>query len=173
MPVRWRHALMPSDAAAVRELVSTTGFFSPEEEDIAVELVDETLLNGSTVSGYEFVFADDSGQPGRLLGYACFGPIPGTVSSFDLYWIAVAPGLQGRGLGRDLIRESERLAVAMGATRMFVDTSGRSQYQPTRAFYERMGYREEGRLVDFYAPGDDKVIYARDLAGQPRSLTVE
>jgi len=162
--VRWRYEVRATDLAAVRKLVAATGFFSPGEEDVAVELVDETLAKGSEASGYEFVFADDVDHPGDILGYACFGPVPGTVSSFDLYWIAVSPGLQRGGLGRQLIHESERQAIARGAGRMFVDTSGRAQYAPTRAFYERMGYREEGRLRDFYAPGDDKVIYARDLS---------
>jgi ribosomal protein S18 acetylase RimI-like enzyme len=162
--VHWRYEVRATDQAAVRKLVAATGFFSPDEEDVAVELVEETLAKGSDASGYEFVLADDSENPGQILGYACFGPIPATVSSYDLYWIAVKPGLQRAGLGRKLIRESERRAIARGATRMFVDTSGREQYTPTRAFYERMGYREEGRLRDFYAPGDDKVIYARDLA---------
>ena len=46
---------------------------------------------------------------------------------------------------------------------MYLDTSGRAQYAPTRAFYERKGYRVAARLEDFFAPGDDKVIYVRTL----------
>ena len=160
--MKWRTAVRESDSAAVRELVAATGFFTDEEVEVAVELIDETLANGKS-SGYEFVFADMPGNPGRLLGYTCYGPIPDTVSSFDLYWIAVAPAEQRSGLGSALLRETERLALLQNAARMFVDTSGRAQYTPTRNFYERMGYREEARLVDFYAPGDDKVIYAKTL----------
>jgi len=162
--MRWRYEVRATDATAVRRLVAATGFFSAAEEDVAVELVEEALARGYAGSGYAFVFRDDSSRPGELLGYSCFGPIPATESSFDLYWIAVAPSGQRHGFGRRLIRESERRALESGATRMFVDTSGRAQYAPTRAFYERMGYSEEARLRDFYAPGDDKVIYARDLA---------
>jgi ribosomal protein S18 acetylase RimI-like enzyme len=144
-------------------LVGETGFFSAEEQDVAVELVVETLSRGKKLSGYEFVFADDAESGNGLLGYSCFGPIPATESSFDLYWIAVAPGQQRNGLGRKLIRESERIAKEQGATQMFVDTAGREQYAPTRAFYERMGYRRAAVLDDFYAPGDAKDIYARYL----------
>jgi D-alanine-D-alanine ligase len=160
--MRWRVAVQESDAAAVYALVRQTGFFSASEEKIALELVEETLSMGKA-SGYEFVFADLPGNPGSLLGYTCYGPIPDTESSFDLYWIAVAPAAQRTGLGSALLRETERLALLQHAKRMFVDTSGREQYTPTRKFYERMGYREEARLVDFFAPGDDKVIYARTL----------
>jgi hypothetical protein len=46
---------------------------------------------------------------------------------------------------------------------MYLDTSGRAQYAPTRAFYEHKGYGVAARLEDFFAPGDDKVIYVRAL----------
>lgn len=160
--MHWRVTVQESDAAAVYALVRETGFFSESEEEIALELVEETLSMGKA-SGYEFVFADMPDKPGSLLGYTCYGPIPDTASSFDLYWIAVSPGQQRTGLGSELMRETERLALLQNAKRMFVDTSGREQYAPTRSFYERMGYWQEARLVDFYAPGDDKIIYAKTL----------
>jgi ribosomal protein S18 acetylase RimI-like enzyme len=160
---RWRTKLRDSDAAAVKRLVTDTGFFSAAEVDVAVELVDEALTRGSA-SGYEFVFADDPKQPGELLGYACYGPIPATQASYDLYWIAVAPRRQRKGLGARLLAEAEREAAKRGAARMYVDTSGRAQYAPTRGFYERNGYQKAAELEDFYAPGDAKIIYARALA---------
>ncbi|MCJ7591818.1 MAG: GNAT family N-acetyltransferase [Woeseiaceae bacterium] len=160
--MRWRVTVQESDAAAVYALVTETGFFSKSEQQIAIELVEETLSMGKE-SGYEFVFVDMPGKPGSLLGYTCYGPIPDTVSSFDLYWIAVSPRQQRTGLGSALLIETERLALQQKASRMFVDTSGREQYTPTRNFYERSGYQQEARLIDFYAPGDDKVIYAKTL----------
>ena len=160
--MRWRLTLQEGDATAVHALVAETGFFSESEQQVAVELVEETLSRGAA-SGYHFVLADDPDDPGQLLGYTCYGPIPATESSYDLYWIAVAPGQQRKGLGGELLRETERLALQQGARRMFVDTSGREQYSPTRRFYERMGYRVEARLEDFYAPGDDKLIFAKSL----------
>ena len=158
----WRSTLQKCDREAVRALVTETGFFSPDEQDEAVELVDETLLRGKA-SGYEFIFVDMPGDPPRLMGYVCFGPIPATQGSFDLYWIAVAPASQRSGLGARLIREAERLAKIQGATQMFVDTGGSEQYAPTRAFYERMGYRSAAVLENFFAPGDAKIIYVKTL----------
>jgi ribosomal protein S18 acetylase RimI-like enzyme len=160
--MQWRNVVQQSDAEAVRLLVADTGFFSDEEVLVAVELVDETLARGKA-SGYEFLFLDQPDPPGRLLGYTCYGLIPATESSFDLYWIAVSPQAQGQGLGEKLMRESERLARASGATQMYADTSAREQYAPTRAFYERMGYEKAAVLKNFFAVGDDKVIYARQL----------
>ena len=158
----WRYVVQESDVDAVARLIAATGFFSTEEQLLAVELVEERLARGRA-SGYDFLFADDPDKQGRLLGYTCFGPIPATASSYDLYWIAVSPHAQRQGMGGKLLRETERLARQQQATRMFVDTAGRAEYAPTRAFYERMGYHVEASITDCYAPGDAKVIYARQL----------
>ena len=162
MRKQWRNDVRAGDPNAVGQLVAATGFFSDAEKDVAVELVDEALARGAA-SGYFFVFADSPVNAGKLDGYSCYGPIPATASSFDLYWIAVAPSVQRNGLGRELLEETERRAAEAGATQMFVDTSGREQYAPTRAFYERMGYDKAAELTDFYAPGDAKIIYAKVL----------
>jgi hypothetical protein len=46
---------------------------------------------------------------------------------------------------------------------VYIETSNRPQYVPTRAFYERCGYECEAVLKEFYGPGDDKVIFAKAL----------
>ncbi|MEJ5343084.1 MAG: GNAT family N-acetyltransferase [Thermogutta sp.] len=155
----FRSTVRSDDRLAVRRLVESTGFFRPDEVDVAEELVTERLLKGPA-SGYEFLFAD---QEGQLRGYVCFGPIPCTVSSWDLYWIVVDPAHQRRGLGRRLLQEAEKAIRAAGGTRVYVDTSGREQYRPTRLFYEKNGYQVAAVLEDFYAPGDPKVIYVKVL----------
>ena len=162
MRTEWRTDVHASDPNAVGELVAATKFFSVAEKDVAVELVDEALAHGAA-SGYFFVFADAQRAAGKLDGYSCYGPIPATVSSFDLYWIAVSPSIQRSGLGGQLLQETERRAIEAGAQQMFVDTSGRDQYAPTRAFYERMGYRKAAVLEDFYSPRDAKIIYSKKL----------
>lgn len=157
--VTCREEVRPEDREAVGRIVRATGFFSQEEEGIAVELVEERLAKGEA-SGYFFLFAE---KEGRLLGYTCCGPIPGSVHSWDLYWIAVDPAVQGKGLGGKLMAETERLMAGRGARRVYADTSSRSQYGPTRAFYLGQGYRQEAVLVDFYAPGDGKAIFVKEI----------
>ena len=155
----FRYEVAPADRLAVRAIAESTGFFSPAETDVAVELVDERLAKGPA-SGYEFAFAEEGGE---LWGYSCFGPIAATEASFDLYWIVVAKDRQRAGIGRALMVESERLIHAAGGRRVYVETSSRAQYEPTRAFYQRNGYRIEAVLDDFYAPGDGKVILVKVL----------
>ncbi|MGE0120990.1 MAG: GNAT family N-acetyltransferase [Dongiaceae bacterium] len=150
----------PNDPCAVRDLTASTGFFSDEEIAVAVELVEARLAQG-LASGYRFILAE---RGDRLEGYVCFGPIPLTRSSFDLYWIAVRPAAQRAGLGRRLMALAEAAAVALGGTAMYVETSTRPQYRPTRAFYCCLGYRLAAELPDFYGPGDGQAIYAKQLA---------
>lgn len=156
---QFRFEVRPEDAANVRQVCQATGFFHEGEIAVAEELVLERLSKG-VASGYEFVFAESDG---RLLGYACFGPIPCTQSSWDLYWIVVAPQAQRQGLGGTLLRQAETAIQQAGGTRIYVETSGRDQYRPTRHFYEKNGYRIAAELEDFYAPGDSKVIYLKVL----------
>ena len=156
----YREQVMPKDREAVGRLVRETGFFSEEEVAIAAELVDERLAKGEA-SGYFFLFAEEEGH---LLAYTCFGPIPGSVHSYDLYWIAVEPDAQGRDLGKKLMAGSERIMAERGARRVYADTSSRPQYEPTRAFYRSCGYTQEALLADFYADGDGKVIFVKTLS---------
>ena len=156
----YREVVIQEDREAVDRLIRATGFFSEEEARIAAELVDERLAKDEA-SGYFFLFAE---AEGHLLGYTCFGPIPGSVHSYDLYWIAVAPNAQGRGLGKKLMAETERIMAGRGARRVYADTSSRPQYEPTRAFYRSYGYTQEACLTDFYAAGDGKVIFVKSLS---------
>jgi len=154
-----RYEAIPSDPETIRRLTEATGFFFPYEVDVAEELVLDRLSKGAK-SDYSFVFAE---QGGRVVGYTCFGPIACTASSFDFYWIAVDPDLQGKGLGQLLLMETERLIKKVKGTRVYVETSQRPLYDSTRAFYERNGYAAESVLRDFYGPGDGKVTYCKAL----------
>ena len=149
------------DRAAIRHLVETAGVFSPDEIIIACELIEERLARGLAATGYHFLFAEEG--RGAPLGYACFGPIALTQGSWDLYWIAVDKTMHGRKIGRLLLERSEELIREAGGRQVYIETSNRHQYAPTRGFYLRCGYRQEALLKDFYAPGDDKVIYVKEL----------
>jgi ribosomal protein S18 acetylase RimI-like enzyme len=157
--VTLRDTVLPSDVDAVRTLVEATGFFRPDEVAVAVELVDERLARGP-ISGYFFLFAETGGA---VIGYTCYGPIACTIASFDLYWIAVDPRCQRNGVGRTLTTETESRIADAGGSRIYIDTSSQLKYATTRAFYERNGFRCDARLRDFYAPGDDRVIYVKEV----------
>ncbi|MGA7373859.1 MAG: GNAT family N-acetyltransferase [Methyloceanibacter sp.] len=161
--LEWRSAVMADDVGRVRSLAASTGFFNAAEVDVAADLVTERLAKGIR-SGYHFILAE---RGSGLVAYACYGPIEGTQGSFDLFWIAVAPEVQGKGLGPQVFARAETAMRKAGAKRIYVDTSSSDRYAPTRGFYQRMGFAEDARLPDFYGPGDSKVIYVKELAADP------
>ncbi|MGE5893291.1 MAG: N-acetyltransferase family protein [bacterium] len=150
-----------SDRDAVRELLGSTGFFSPREIEVAAELIDDRLTKGGS-SEYLFIFAEIDRKPG---GYICYGPITMTEGRFDLYWIAVHSGMQGRGIGTLLLTEAERHIDSLNGNYLFSETSSRGIYEPTREFYRKQGFREVARVPQFYADHDDKVIFMKRLHG--------
>lgn len=155
----FRYEARPSDRDDIRRLVASTGVFSQVELDCAVELVDDRLER-CEMSDYRFVFAD---LEDHLVGYTCYGPIALTAASYDLYWIAVDKTVQGRKIGQVLLEITEELIRNAGGRHVYIETSNRPHYEPTRGFYLRCGYTQAALLKDFYAEGDDKVIYDKDV----------
>ena len=145
--------------ARLAELLVDTGAFHADEVEVALSLFDLSSA-APGASDYEFVgaFEDD-----RLVGYACFGATPGTDGTFDLYWLAVDPVVQGRGIGRSLVRAVEEKLIGRGGRLLVVETSSRPDYESTRRFYARSGYTEAARVRDFYAPADDRILLTTRL----------
>ena len=148
-----------TDAQAIRSIVQSSGFFHDHEVEIAVELVEERLSQG-LASGYHFRFVD---APQGPVAYACFGEIPCTKGSIDLYWIAVDAATRGQGIGHRLLRLVEADAARLGGRSLWAETSGRPLYAPTQAFYVNCGFELSARLPDFYDRGDDKLIFGKVL----------
>jgi GNAT superfamily N-acetyltransferase len=157
--IKYRHHAFLTDIDHVKRIVNSTGFFSPSELDIALELVADHMAHGEH-SGYFFLFAELDGQ---VAGYTCYGPIPGTQLSWDLYWIAVDQTLQSKGIGRELLRLTEEKIKEMCGSRVYIETSSRTQYESTRNFYLRNNYVLVSELTDFYSPGDHKDTYLKVL----------
>jgi len=145
----------PRDRAPIERLLVATNAFTSTEVDVALELVDEPAE-----TGYRFVVAE---RAGAVAGYACFGATPCTVGTWDLYWIAVDPAQQGSGVGRLLLEAVERAVRAEGGRLLVIETASKPEYAATRAFYERSGLALVARIPDFYARGDDKLVYCRRI----------
>lgn len=154
-----RRGLEPADRGPLEELIRATHFFNAEEIEVALELADDRLALGEA-SHYRFLIGEVDGE---VAGYACWGPIPGTAQSADLYWIVVHPKVQSRGVGAELLRAAEEWMGSDGRPRIYVETSTRPQYLPTRAFYAACGYTLASELQDYYAPGDGKATFLKVL----------
>jgi ribosomal protein S18 acetylase RimI-like enzyme len=153
--------LQAKDRETVHGILLHTGFFSDLEVTTALELIDEWLTTGE-VSGYLcYVAADPSTD--AVLGYVCVGPAPLTDGTYDLYWIAVDPDIQGRGVGRALLGCAEHEVERRHGRLLLIETSSQEVYQSTVRFYERCGYAQLARIADYYRTGDDKLLFGKYL----------
>jgi GNAT superfamily N-acetyltransferase len=151
-----RH-LTPADRGRIEEITRAVGLFRDDEIPVALEVFD------GAVAGSPDYLALGADVDGRLAGWICWGPTPCTQGTYDLYWMAVDPAQQGAGIGTALVVAMER-RLAGAARLVIVETAGRPDYAPTRAFYQARGYRRAAVIPDFYAPGDDQVVFAKQLA---------
>ncbi len=149
--------LRPADRDRIEEITRAVGVFRAEEVPVALEVFD------GAAAGSPDYLALGADLDGRLAGWICWGPTPCTLGTFDLYWMAVDPAAQGTGVGTALISQMEQRLAGI-ARLIVVETAGRADYAATRAFYQARGYRSAAVIPDFYAPGDDQVIYVKALS---------
>jgi len=147
------------DKPAVMHILRNTPEFLPHEVIVAEELID-CYLENPPFSGYYIHVVEIDGD---IAGYVCYGPTPLTEGTWDIYWIAVSRDKQGLGIGRILMKHIEDDIKRMGGRLITVETSGKSEYNKTRGFYETLHYQNVARVPDFYAPGDDLVVFIKKL----------
>lgn len=103
---------------------------------------------------------------GAIRSVAYVAPERMTDRAWNLYLIAVDPNVRGAGRGSALLRYVEDRLAARGERLLVVETSGLEEFAKTRAFYKRNGYSEEARIREFYAAGEDKLVFTKALERQ-------
>ncbi|WP_147822015.1 GNAT family N-acetyltransferase [Salidesulfovibrio onnuriiensis] len=161
--LRFLDEVRMEDVRSLCAITAGTGFLSEDEVNVVEELAWAAITGGES-SGYMFLLAfSHDGENRSPAGFACYGPIACTEGSYHLYWIVVDRLCQGQGYGTQILRKVEERVAARQGRKLFLETSSRPLYEPTRNFYWSTGYIEEGRLKDYYAPGEDCVHFAKEL----------
>lgn len=152
--------LMAKDRQMLQEMVIGVGVFTKEEVEVAMELIDIVLQNEHQ-KDYKIVCAvDDQDRP---LGYICYGPVPMTQGTFDLYWIVIHPEVQGRNIGPSLMDYLEQEVKRVGGRMILADTSSISSYDKAQRFYRGEGFQEVARIADYYWEGNDRITYCKKI----------
>ncbi|MFH1077184.1 MAG: GNAT family N-acetyltransferase [Pseudomonadota bacterium] len=131
------------------------------EVQVALELIDEALLYPERE---DYIIYCSVAQDASLTGYICFGQIPLTDFSYDLYWIAVDEQCARKGIGGELMRFMEEYTCKKGGRSIYIDTSSTPEYEAARSLYKRHSYQLMCVLEDFYRPGDHKMIFSKKLS---------
>lgn len=79
-------------------------------------------------------------------------------SDCELENIAVSPAVRRRGIGRQLLECLNRAASEANCESVFLEF--RESNQTARAFYERVGFKPDGRRKSYYSnPSEDAILY--------------
>lgn len=145
--------LEANDLPALVALIDSTGLFPGELlPDMAIPFLDP-----SSSTDEWFVLTMDE-QPAAV---AYVVPERLTQGTYNLLLIAVHADHQGKGLGKDLLAHVESQLSGTGGRLLLVETSGLPDFERTRQFYLKNGYVIEARIREFYAPGEDKIVFRK------------
>ncbi len=151
--------LQADDHPEIARILKSCGAFHEEEVAIGLELVDESLNPGPSTD-YRWFVAD---REGEVLGFACFGAVPLTVGTYDLYWIAVSLEARGSGAAKALDDAVTEAVRAEGGRWLLAETSSTEPYARAHSFYGKQGYRLLERIEDFYRVGDARLTFGKRL----------
>lgn len=146
----------PEDIFALQKVLDGTGLFP---SDMLPDMVGGFLSDDA--SGDIWLTAD---VEGKVVGLCYAVPEKLTDGTWNMLALAVLPSEQGKGYGGAVCAHLETELRARGQRIVVVDTSGAEDFAQTREFYRKNGYAEEARIRDYWATGDDKVIYWKSLA---------
>jgi GNAT superfamily N-acetyltransferase len=149
----------PSDTDALVEIARGTGVFKPMELETLREVIDDYFAANQEHGHRAFTLTAGT----EILGFAYHAPAAMTEQSWYLYWIAVDAARQARGLGARLLAAVEEDIRGLGGRVLFIETSSLPHYEKTRRFYARQQYEQEAVLRDYYAAGDDMVVFRKSL----------
>lgn len=142
-------------------IAEAIGLFRPQELEALGQMLAE-YFEGNLDPDHCWITYDD-GEP---VGVAYYAPEQYADGTWNLYFIAVHPDHQGKGLGGKLLRSVEQRLSERGDRILLVETSGLPNFKRTRAFYRKYGYEEEARIREFYKAGDDKIVFRKALTAQ-------
>ncbi len=156
----FRRKLRPDDVFSVKEILDSTGLFYNSEVEIARELAWKNINEGEEKSGYIFNIVEIDDKP---VGFTCYGKIPGTADSFDLYWIAIHASQQKKGVGKILMSMAIEDIEKRQGKNIWIETSSRPIYETTRQFYIKSDCQLITELPNFYGPNDNKVVFLKKI----------
>jgi ribosomal protein S18 acetylase RimI-like enzyme len=129
----------PRDAAGIIAALDSyaadpVGGGQPLGEDVRKRLVPALRDHGKALVLLAFAEAQPVGVAICFIGLSTFQARP----LLNIHDLAVVPELRGRGIGRALLAEAERLAVDRGFCKLTLEVQETNT--PARTLYERFGF---------------------------------
>lgn len=150
-------ASVPADTPILVKIAQETNVFKPHEL-IALQEVLDAYHAANIREGHRALTFEKDGQ---IAGFAYYAPAAMTDRTWYLYWIAVSKQIQARGIGAKLLHHAEDDIRKANGRLFLIETSSLPHYLLTRKFYLKYGYEQHAVLRDYYADGDDMVIFRK------------
>jgi len=147
----------PADTQALLKLAEGTGVFKPHEIVALDEVISDYHADNHGQGHHAITYEKD----GQIIGFAYYAPAAMTDRAWYLYWIAVSKQTQARGVGSRLLHHAEEEIRKLNGRVLFIETSSLPHYELTRKFYLKHAYEVAAVLKDYYADGDDMVVFRR------------
>jgi ribosomal protein S18 acetylase RimI-like enzyme len=150
---------VPADTAALVQVARQTGAFSPEEiQDLHDRL--DAYPDRHTGDDHQALTCEHDGRP---LGLAYYAPVAMADRTWSLYWLVVTDAPPGPQAADQLLRHTEQDVRGRGGRLLVFEASSRSAQESLRRLLAAHGYQPGAVLPDFYADGEDQIIFRKRL----------
>lgn len=154
----WRSAASPQDVMRIRMLMRAIDLFTDVQVNHGCTLIQQKLDNPT--APHHFLFALEQYS---LVGNACFSPIAFTDRRWELQWIATHPDFLHTGIAGDMLTRTEDFIRAQGGVKLYAYSPSRAPFAPAREFFTHHGFTQETVLPNYFAEGDDRVVFGKAL----------
>jgi N-acetylglutamate synthase-like GNAT family acetyltransferase len=145
-------ALRPMQHNDVRQVLEIIAEFDEDDAAEAQQTYEQSLQD-------QYCLTDNN----EVIGVCGFKSIPDTDRTYALSWTYLASNHRHRGKGSRMLRWLLDLLHSYNARKLFVSTSDYRDpedgdiYRSAREAYAEVGFKEELRHRDFYAPGESMI----------------
>ncbi len=143
------------DITALQAVLDSTELFP---SDMLPDMVSGFLSNDKSSDIWLTCETD-----GKAIGFCYAVPEKLAEGAWNMLAIAIMQEQQGNGYGSILAKYLETELKERGQRIIIADTSSTDEFAQTREFYRQNGYAKEARIRDFWASGDDKIIFWKSL----------
>jgi ribosomal protein S18 acetylase RimI-like enzyme len=148
------------DLSSAASIAVAAGLFGEDDVQVPQQMISDLLAGKS--AGHRCVVDENEGE---VVGLAYYAPAVATDGTWYLIMVAVRPDRQGQGRGSALMQHVETALKDDQQRILLVETSGDAACERTRQFYVKCCYEQEARVRDYYAAGEDMVLFRKAVAG--------
>jgi hypothetical protein len=148
--------LVPGDAKPVHALV-LGALGSAPYADRALDLVAAAERGDS--ESRALVIARD----GAAVALALYGPVGGTSDTWQLHMLLIAPGIESRVLGASMIERVVDGVRRAGGRLLVAELPADAVLGRSLSLLRANGFRQEGRVPDFFREGVALLFLRREL----------